>query len=208
MGLAIILRSQAAANHFRNLVLAAVNSRAGGRALMCSGFFQELFKKHPYRASMEGNLAKNLASKRVALTTVGIHNNTWMPAYRNFAKNLKRHRVSLNAIYVNQLRWHAKVFILSTAKQPVFGIIGSSNITRRAFSVGTPFNREADVVLWDDGNSRICRAVAGVLDEIQDPHQVVRAHYPTELNQGLSEADRLRDLEREILSTPHKPLSY
>jgi hypothetical protein len=208
MGLAIILRKQVMPNHFRDLLLAAVNSGAGRNALMCSGFFQELYRGDPYRASMEQGFGQVLASRRIRLTTIGIHNNYWLPSYRNFARNLRRLRVNLKALYVVKLRWHAKVFILATARRPLFGIVGSSNVTQPAFSTSKRFNKEADVVLWDTQSKRIAMAVESVLERIADPHEVVRAEYCMTLNGGLSEVERLKRLEKEIRSMSLRELEF
>jgi len=100
MGLIIFLRKRAQINWFRDIVIGSINSGAGNRVILCSGFFQEVEGK--YQASME----------------------------RNFAGA----GVNITAKYTSNLKWHAKIFILKNNTNPILGIIGSSNITRPAFS--------------------------------------------------------------------------
>jgi hypothetical protein len=48
-------------------------------------------------------------------------------------------------------RWHAKIAIKLKDGSPKAAIIGSSNLTRPAYSEGySAFNNECDVVLWVD----------------------------------------------------------
>jgi HKD family nuclease len=49
---------------------------------------------------------------------------------------------------IPRMGWHAKVFLAKSAGNPVLAVIGSSNITRRAFGEFPQFNYECDVVMW------------------------------------------------------------
>jgi hypothetical protein len=150
VALAIILRKQLLFNRFRDLMISVINTGHGDNALLCSGFFQEDFKGYGYKASRELNFANVIAKNNVELTTVGVYHYSWKPSYLNFKNNLVAAGVNIKAKYMQGLNWHAKVFILSKGSDPIFGIIGSSNITRRAFGSIVDFNYECDTVIWPD----------------------------------------------------------
>ncbi|VVB84737.1 Uncharacterised protein [uncultured archaeon] len=103
---------------------------------------------------------------------------------------------------VLNLKWHAKIFILKNNANPILGIIGSSNITRPAFSDNVPFNYEADIVLWSNGNviiDSMMRRIAEIIrDDTNYSHEVITTDYNPERNNGLSIEDRLNRLNNEI----------
>ena len=100
------------------------------------------------------------------------------------------------------LKWHAKVFILSSGETPVFGIIGSSNVTRPAFSTTKPFNYESDVFLWSDDNSKISSWADGEMEKIDDFGSIIRAPYLAEMNGNIKIEERLADVKNQILNSP------
>ncbi len=199
MGISIVLRKQLNVNWFRDLMIDVVGAGYGNNALLCSGFFQENFKASAYQASQERNFASVLAANNIDLITVGIHNSTWKNSYRNFKNNLVAAGVSINSKYKNGLRWHAKVFILSQDEDPIFGIVGSSNITRTAFSTLNNFNYECDVILWPDSEKPLDAFLDELFTRPDIPHEIIRAPYIEELNNGLTIQDRLKSLKQEIL---------
>lgn len=156
MGLMIFLRKRAQINWFRDIVIDSINSGAGNRVILCSGFFQEGGK---YHASIERNLAEVLHNRSIEITTIGIHNHNWLQKYKNFRNSLLYAGVNITAKYTSNLKWHAKIFNLKNNTNPILGIIGSSNITRPAFSDNVPFNYEADIVLWSKENRTIDRMI-------------------------------------------------
>lgn len=209
MPILITFRRNVSTNLFRHLLLSAIRSGIGDNALLCSGFFQELFQTSLYQASQEGGLATLIASQGLQLTTLGIHNNNWRPAYVRFCKNLRAAGVSLSPFVTRSLRWHAKVFLYRRGADPLFALIGSSNITRNAFSLSTPFNFETDVALWDWSETALTRALDfGLLetDANVGPHEYIFAPYAPELNQGLTVVERLRHLAEELEAIPRTPL--
>jgi hypothetical protein len=102
-------------------------------------------------------------------------------------------------MYAPSFRWHAKIFVLRQTDDPILGIIGSSNITRNAFSDSTPFNYEADVILWLDSIQPLTSLIQGIVAEIRDdPHEVIVADYDPHKNSDLSIDDRLKRLDTEM----------
>lgn len=207
MPLAITLRTNLQANHFNRIFVTALNTGVPDEVLLCSGFFQENLRGSAFQASLEPGFVTGLVANKIRLTTVGIHHAGWFGSYQTFRNNLVRRGVTLTALYKPSLKWHAKIAIFKQAGDPVLGIIGSSNMTSSAFgTLSNPipprnFNYESDVIIWDE--SRI--SIAKILDELQSAdganQQVIRAPYLPDENSGLSVADRLAFLEREVLGT-------
>jgi hypothetical protein len=204
MPIAIVLRKKPHVNAFRDLIVGVLGSGAADTALLCSGFFQENFKGSAYQASAEKGLASACAKSGVKLTTVGIHNGTWKASYLNFEANMIAGGARVNCLYKNRLAWHAKVFVASNRDAPVFGIVGSSNITRNAFSVGGQFNNECDVILWPDSS-----VLGALVDNLfsDDFGSIIRAPYLPEENGQLSIEERLTGLREEVMSQDLRALS-
>ena len=204
MSISIVLRTTAATNTFRDAIIAAIGSGHIDEALLCSGFFQENFNGGHYKVSTEGGLAAVCATSGIALTTVGVHNAHWMAAYQNFQASLQSAGVKVKCLYKPSMHWHAKVFIGSRAGVPQIGIVGSSNMTRPAFSVTKPFNNECDVFLWDR-KSPIGGLAAEFADRLGE-NIVIRAPFIPRMNGGQSVADILSRIRDEVIGTGLDPL--
>lgn len=195
INLLIILRKKHNFNLFRNIILNSLASSVGDEALLCSGFFQELRGSPPYQASKD--LGNSLSKSKVILTTVGIHNKGWLKEYQIFVKNLKKiigNRVL--PMHCSDFRWHAKIFILSIKDENILGIIGSSNITRPAFDITQPYNKECDIILWNNAISKLNEIIEQSMKEYE-PEELIQSFYDEEINK-LSINDRLKKLKDEI----------
>ena len=131
---AIFLRKNASTNRFRRAILNTLRTPAVDEALICSGFFQDNGK---YSAGNELDLISHRPGSPLSLTTLGLYSYSWKAQYASFFAQLVA-RNSSPAFSATQKRipgmgWHAKVFVAKQAGDPVVGIVGSSNITRRAF---------------------------------------------------------------------------
>lgn len=122
MGIAILLRTDSMVNYFRDLMVGTISNGCGDSIIPCSGFFQENFRNSSYQVSNEKGLVTVLRQNSISVTTIGIHNNYWKPAYVNFVTTLRNQGVNLTAYVTSSLRWHAKVFILKKEGRPVFGM--------------------------------------------------------------------------------------
>ncbi len=195
MSLLIILRKQLSPNRFNELLLNSIDTGEGDNAIICSGFFQE----NVFSASFTTGLCCTLRRNKINLTTIGVYNNIWVPQYKTFRDNLVSCGNAVSAKKTRNNKWHAKIFILKKGNDPIFGIIGSSNMTSRAFGIWRDFNFEADVVLWDTSKSKIntlCQQQTETNnDNIDD---VIYADYNNERNRNKTAMDRLRDLEKEL----------
>jgi hypothetical protein len=177
----------------------SLDTGLGDSVLLCSGFFQENFKGSIYQVSTEAKFDDILLKHKINITTVGVHNPNWLPAYRNFRNNLLSKGIKINAKYISNFHWHAKIYILKKQGRPIFGIVGSSNMTRNAFGLTTPFNYEADVILWLDEFTVLNSLISEILSEIQQASdEIIIADYDPEKNFGLSIEDRLVRLNSEI----------
>lgn len=205
MPITIALRTLAAVNVFRDTIIDALSSGHADEALLCSGFFQENFKGSAYQATKEKNLASACATSGIRLTTVGVHNYSWQPSYRDFRDNMLAAGAAVKCLYKPGLRWHAKVFVASRNGSPILGIIGSSNITRNAFSTTLPFNNECDVFLWP--KSSPLASLAETVSERLNGLIVIRAPYKRSWNQGLTASQKLAQIRTEILGQDLRELS-
>lgn len=205
MPIAIVLRTSGHTNFFRDAMIRALDSGEAGEALLCSGFFQENFHNSAYRASTEQMMADVCARNRVKLTTVGIHNHTWKHSYRNFRESLVAAGVDLSCLYKAGMRWHAKVFIASLpGGAPHFGIVGSSNITRNAFSTGANYNNECDVFMWTRASP--VSALVESLTEAADDRIIIRAPFLRSYNQGKTLPELLANIKAQVLAQDLKDL--
>lgn len=211
MPVAIILRTTKTQSLYRDAIISTIGSGAGNYALICSGFFQENFKSSLYQASLEPGFAAALIGNSVQLDTVGVHNGTWKPSYINFCKNLAAAGVTLVPYLMSGFQWHAKVFLLKCFEIPVFGIIGSSNLTANAFGVSnTPplasdspappikFNFECDVYFWNSANISISAAMNALIERDEVRQQVILTQYDEQENLGRSVEERLSEIEHQI----------
>ena len=198
MPIAIVLRTSGAVNIFRDAVVDALSSNRIDEALLCSGFFQENFNGSAYQASAEQQLGTVCANSGVKLTTVGIHNYGWKQSYKNFKANMLAAGATISCLYKPGMRWHAKVFIASSGGVPSFGIVGSSNITRNAFSIGAQYNNECDVFLWSK-NSPIA-GIAERLADFFDGQIIIRAPYLRRYNQGMTLPQKLESIRSEVMA--------
>lgn len=97
--------------------------------------------------------------------------------------------------------WHAKVFLAKQGKAPLVGIIGSSNITRRAFGLDKDFNYECDVVFWDESVPDIDRAMSAAIGDPGDVSDVIVTNYDDNHPANRQPLQlRLSALESEILA--------
>jgi HKD family nuclease len=196
MGILIILRNSSSLNLFRDIMVESIASKEGNECIICSGFIQEGLGN--YFASQEKQLAKKLSSISL-VKIVGVYNN---PKWKNeciaFLKSLSKVGVKYKHYQTKKHNWHAKIFILLKNGSPILGIIGSSNLTSKAFSVQKNFNYECDVILWED-SSKMQAIIKKIVKQVNDPNQIINAKYELKLNSDLSVQQRLKNLEKLVL---------
>lgn len=181
----------------------SINFQTNKTAYLCSGFFQEFFNRSTYQSSTELDFSNVLKNSGTKLITLGIYNGYWKPSYLNFIRNLKANNVNIRSYVIKGFKWHAKVFILEKNKRNILGIIGSSNITRRAFSTNYPFNYECDVVIWDNSIKKLNSAI---LESIRktDIKDIIKTTYIPKENSELSIHERLEYIKNLFMKSERR----
>ena len=203
--IAIFLRKLSAENNFRRVLLAAFKEQSFIRTTICSGFFQErgkYFSSNCFLAHMPPCPCNRIVD------VIGVYNGIWKNDFDHFVNNLKTAScgcgipITINKRRISRYHWHAKIFIAADTEGPQLGIIGSSNITSRAFAVFKQWNFEADVILWNDNNPAAKAIMAFLSEKTESKNQdnIFVSHYLQEdpANQNLSLQERLLSLRNEI----------
>jgi hypothetical protein len=200
---ALFLRKTAAVNDFNRILRAFVSAKCLSGATVTSGFFQE---DNKFQASDLFVRKCTRQSNATHITFVGVYNGFWVPAFTLFGSNLffKTPCSCCTTISFRKpkgAKWHAKVFIGSIAGRPRFGIIGSSNLTRPAADLSSPFNYEADAVLWYESDAEINGLILEGLERLGAGHVLVSTYSAEDpLNSGISLEHQLAAIEQEILN--------
>lgn len=199
---AIFLRNTGGVNKFRRAILNTLRTDIVDEALLCSGFFQDDAK---YSAGGDFDLISHRSCLPLKLTTLGLYSYSWKAQYATFFSQLKaRNRCrcfSASQKRIPSMGWHAKVFLAKQAGKPLVGIIGSSNITRRAFGELADFNYECDVVIWDESVSAIDSAINSAIGGSGNISDVIVTNYDdNHAANGRPLDQRLLGLEKEILA--------
>ena len=203
MPIAIYLRRAVGINRFRDLIIDSLDSNLGTSAILCSGFFQQ---RNSYRAASEPRFAA-AAAKLKNLKTLGIYNQLWLADYKRFVRALRRAHVNVNGFRIRSWRWHAKVYVLSNSTKPILAVIGSSNITRSAFSTSSPFNWECDVAIWSNKPKRTAQRIRRLaIGDARIGHDLIIADYNPKQNNGLTIDDRLAQLISELNEMSWEPI--
>lgn len=199
---AIILRNTGSVNRFRRTILGALRLTVVDEALVCSGFFQDDRK---YSAGSDFDVMSHRSGAPLCLTTLGLYSYSWKAQYATFFSQLQaaNPHPSFTALQkrVPSMGWHAKVFIAKQAGRPLVGVIGSSNITRKAFAELSDFNYECDVLFWEESISVVDIAMSAALGDSGDISGVIVTNYDDNHPANrVPLADRLLALEAQILA--------
>jgi len=171
-------------------------------ALLCSGFFQDDAK---YSTGADFDLIAHRSCSPLKLTTLGLYSYSWKAQYSTFFTQLqaKNACACFTAVQkrIPSMGWHAKVFLAKAAGQPVVGVIGSSNVTRRAFGELKDFNYECDVVMWEESIAAIDAVVNAAIGDPGDVSDVIVTNYDDNHRANRQPLQlRLLALEAEIMS--------
>lgn len=202
---AIFLRKSATENNFRRVLLSAFREDDFEHITICSGFFQERGKYFASDCFIKS--PPHLACKRT-VDVVGVYNGIWKGDFDKFVIGLRKitcgcgSPINIIKKRIKRYHWHAKIFIASDHNGPQLGIIGSSNITSRAFGLLPQWNFESDVILWNDSNPTAKKVMTSLFAEnaSNDATSIIVSDYSPEdtLNKGLTLQRRLSLLEEEI----------
>lgn len=200
MTVKLIMRTASAPNLFRDWMMYALGCNQISKVVICSGFFQEYLPLHRYALSRDIQFVNAL--KGVEVITVGVYSRPWLTTYKDFIRELQNQGVIVQAYRTLRLKWHAKIFIAYSGDEPVFAIIGSSNMTRPAFAapavVQGDYNYEADLVLWNSYKKKVNSYFKKFNFEGSDFKNHLNLTYKKNENDGISLAERLKNLEDQI----------
>ncbi|MCF8811754.1 hypothetical protein KIP31_21110 [Xanthomonas campestris pv. campestris] len=201
--IALFLRKTAAVNDFNRILRSFVSAKSLSGATVTSGFFQE---DHKFKASDLFKRPCTTQASPTHITFVGVYNSYWVPSFISFGINLSSGMpcsccTTISFKKPKGAKWHAKVFVGSIGGRPRFGIIGSSNLTRPAAGTTSPFNYEADAVMWHESDSEINGLILERLERLGPGHVLVSTYAADDpLNAGISLEQQLAAVEQEILS--------
>lgn len=200
MTVKLIMRTASSPNLFRDWMMYALRCKQVSKVVICSGFFQEYLPLHQYALSRDVEFVNAL--KGVEVITVGVYSKPWLATYQAFIHGLQRQGVIVQAYHTRRLKWHAKIFIAYSGDEPVFAIIGSSNMTRPAFAAPTvvrgDYNYEADVILWNSYKKKENSYFKKFNLEGRNFKNHLNLTYKKDENYGIPLKDRLKDLEDQI----------
>ena len=199
---AIFLRKTGSVNKFRAAILGTLRTDIVDNALLCSGFFQDDAK---YSAGADFDLISHRKCNPLRVTTLWLYSYSWKVQYSTFFTQLQTQNkcpcFSAVQMRIPSMGWHAKVFLAKQGNVPLVGIIGSSNITRRAFGLDKDFNYECDVVFWDESVPEIDQAVTNAIGDVRDVSDVIVTNYDDSHPANRQPLQhRLSMLEAEILA--------
>lgn len=205
---AIFLRKDQT-NKFRRIIINTLKSSQINNAILCSGFFQH---QPAYQAGVDFSVISHRNKTPLKIKVVGIYTYTWKEQYENFFHTMNTvnrcpaHKKGCNCFkseryIIPSMKWHAKIFIAKMDDAPLIAVIGSSNITSKAFGEFKSFNRECDVVFWDEGNIEINRIIENVIGDVADFSDVIVTNYDESHRANITPLQqRLIRLESEIFA--------
>lgn len=210
---AILLRKSQRPNRFRQVILNALGEPTLTKFTIASGFFQEAYRFPKIKVSPD--IIDRLRMRTVAaeITAVGIYNWSWWWQFKRFVRRVRTASpgMTVNARRIRGDHWHAKIFVACNTTGPVLAIVGSSNITGRAFQELPAWNYEADSVFWLDNLPAVSSTVRrGLLEDNQaaDDGSVMIADYEQSdpINRNAPLSKRLQQILSDI-DTASDPIS-
>lgn len=170
MGMQILFRKYVFDSPFRRALL-ELNKMTGEKLILSTGYVNLLFKSdgslNPYN---KPQFIKSIKDGFKTVQSPEIH--IVGGKFKNDPPNLQEFESFLNQLNsdlpsninirffkaINE-SWHSKVAFKVNNNSPISGIIGSSNLTRAAFSTynnsSYTFNHEADVFIWKKKDKNI-----------------------------------------------------
>lgn len=153
MPVRITLRSTIEFSPYRELLSRLIESPIGDSVVLCSGYIQIIGKYNILTDELLNSIRKGCALGKV-ITIAGKfddENTYWLDSYKRFIRTLRNAGIPVDPYIAPERNWHAKIAIRLNKNTPVAALIGSSNLTRPAYSlIGEKWNFEGDVLIWSD----------------------------------------------------------
>ncbi len=162
------------------------NNRCEVNVYIASGFFDDV-ENFPYNNAVASDLSSELQGiDRVYL--IGAYNGrTELMALSN---RLTQDGCRTHAYY--KWRFHAKIFVITVDGNPIFEIIGSSNMTWAAYCGVSrrnnnlfSLNSECDLVIWDDERINV---------PMEPSRTTMALRYESDDNNGITLEEHMHDI--------------
>ena len=197
MGIIIIFRKSSNRNLFREYLHRLI-SLDGEKLIISSGFIAEgkfsLLNPNNMLPHLNAAVGRGLSK---IIFIAGKFNTYFGRGYRTKFDDLIDKLVVLfgsRIIKISQDRWHAKISIRILKGEPIAAIVGSSNLTTTAYGIGMGknWNKECDVIIWDNSHKEIWKKFSEIYKEGED------TIYFEDIKGNFDERRRLNDLYDEI----------
>ena len=180
MSLFHIIRNTRTKSLFKDIIQGCIHSNIGDTIYISSGFYQEeqCYSAYNDQDSRDRSFANYPNKNSLTVNIIGIHSYTWKTRWDDFIDRLKAGGYNVNDIL--KFKHHAKVFIYEEDGTPLLEIIGSSNITSRAYGTTAGFNTEADLVICNC--DALERQIKELLEQNADDKSVMVLNFDNERN--------------------------
>lgn len=207
--IAILFRESQKLNRFRKVISGTFQINID-EMIICSGYFQEKYETSKFEAS---NAFKSPKCKQLILVSTKDAQEDqkksikeWDNSFIRFCKSMEQKMGNNMTLYKARTNtWHAKIMIGkikqndSNDLMPGIAMIGSSNLTRPAFGISSPYNYECDVVFWDTQIKAIDDLMSSILNQDGDDGVIVSNYDINDpYNRNKSLESRVKELENQI----------
>lgn len=161
MPVRITLRNTVDFSPYRELMRRLIECPLGKDLVLCSGYIQTIGKYNILHDGLLESIKKGCTAGKVTTiagkfeeetqskTNTTGQENYWLNSYKAFIKVLNREKINVEPYIAPERNWHAKIAIKVFDGCPVAALIGSSNLTRPAYSSNNDkWNFEGDVLIW------------------------------------------------------------
>lgn len=161
----LILRNNYKVNIFRELYIILISSFIWDELFLTSWFIESSmlkYRKKKYLNNLYDALRNNV-NKWLFLKMLWIYNKY---KYKNeYTKFVKKIKSIPNLLICPKIidKFHAKTLFWMSNNKLLFWLIWSSNLTKPAFWLSTPFNFEADILIYDSGAPWISEIVSSYI---------------------------------------------
>lgn len=145
-----IYRNTASPCFFKEVLLLTLCSNIGDNFYLSSGFFGEgsFSASNDYGLYCPYSICSNPYATNLHAKLIGCCDRKGLPQFKTFANNLKL--AGYHTFCAYRPFQHAKVFLYQKGSTPIVEIIGSSNMTSRAFGSSSVYNHKADLIIIND----------------------------------------------------------
>lgn len=240
MGYGIIFRNEKDICYFRRIIIELIKNKEISSVLLTYPYFYENkpYDKKVCDSAGKENYIKTEAkysilndglldailerrNDKFAIGTISSKENDsyWCESYKKFVKRLRNEVEGSNIKYVpywgtstknGENKWHSKIAMFFKGMSLVGIMIGSSNMTNRAFKEGiNNFNLESDIIVWRDDIIKntmldIQQNIQKEIDEHANKLGLIFCISDEELNKDNSEDIVINEFKKRFLEIKNK----